>query len=61
MGKPRYFVGLKLLIKQRKYTLDLVQETDILGCKSASTPMKVNVDLWCDNSHLLDALDNIGD
>jgi len=50
-----------LLIKQRKYTLDLVQETDILGCKPASTPMKVNVDLWCDNSHLLDALDNIGD
>jgi len=26
----------------------------MLGCKPASTPMKVNVDLWRDNSHLLD-------
>ena len=26
----------------------------MLGCKPASTPMEVNVNLWCDNSHLLD-------
>ena len=26
----------------------------MLGCKPASTPMEANVDLWCDNSHLLD-------
>ena len=26
----------------------------MLGCRPASTPMEANVDLWCDNSHLLD-------
>jgi len=26
----------------------------MLRCKHASTPIEVNVDLWCDNSHLLD-------
>ena len=26
----------------------------MLGCKPASTPMEVNVDLQCDNCHLLD-------
>ena len=25
----------------------------MLGCKPASTPMEANVNLWCDNSHLL--------
>jgi len=61
MGKPRYFLGIEvayqkhgLLLSQRKYTLDLLEETDMLGCKPASTPMKENVNLWCDNSHLLD-------
>ena len=26
----------------------------MLGYKPASTPMEANVNLWCDNSHLLD-------
>ena len=61
MGKPRYFLGIEvayqkhgLLLSQRKYTLDLLEKTGMLGCKPASTPMEANVDLWCDNSHLLD-------
>ena len=61
MGKPRYFLGIEaayqkhgLLIFQRKYTLDLLEETSMLECKLASTPMEANMDLWCDNSHLLD-------
>ena len=61
MGKLRYFLGIEvayqkhgLLLSQRKYTLDLLEETGMLGCKPASTPMKTNLDLWCDNRHLLD-------
>jgi len=52
MGKPRYFLGIEvayqkhgLLLSQRKYTLDLFEKTDMLGCKLTSTPMEVNVDL----------------
>jgi len=61
MRKPRYFLGIEvayqkhgLLLSQMKYTLDLLEETVMLGCKPASTPMEANVDLWHDNSHLLD-------
>ena len=61
IGKSRYFLEIKvayqkhgLPLSQRKYTFDLLEKTDILGCKPASILMKVNVDLWCDNSHLLD-------
>jgi len=61
MGKARYFLGIEvayqkhdLLLSQRKYTLDLLEETGMLGCKPAGTPMEANVNLWCDNSHLLD-------
>jgi len=61
MGKPRYFLGIEvyykkhgLLLSQRKYTLDLLEETGMVGCKPASTLMEANVNLWCDISHLLD-------
>jgi len=47
MGKPRYFLGIEvayqkhgLLLSQRKYTLDLLEETGM-----SSTLMEVNVDL----------------
>jgi len=61
MGKPRYFLGIEvayqkhgLLLSQRKYTLNLLEETGMSGCKPASTLMETNMNLWCDNSHLLD-------
>jgi len=61
MRKPRYFLGIEvayqkhgLLLSQRKYTLDLLEKTSMLGCKPASTLMEANVNLWCDNSHLFD-------
>ena len=61
MRKPRYFLRIEvayqkhgLLLSQRKYTLDLLEKTGMLGCKPASTLMEANMDLWCDNSHLLD-------
>ena len=52
MGKPKYFLGIeiayqkdRLLLSQRKYVLDLLEEMGLLGCKPANTPMEVNVDL----------------
>ena len=57
MEKLRYFLGIEvayqkhgLLLYQRKYTLNLLEETGMLGCKPASTPIEANVDLWCDNT-----------
>jgi len=41
-------------MSQRKYALDLLEKTDLLGRKPASTPMEANVNLWCDGSHPLD-------
>ena len=46
MRKPTYFLGIEvayqkhdgLLLSQKKYTLDLLEETDMLECKPASTP-----------------------
>lgn len=61
MGKPKYFHGAKiiyekhgLLLSQRKYTLEMLEKIDLLGCKHVSTPMEVNIDLWCVGSHFLD-------
>ena len=52
MRKPRYFLGIEvayqehgLLLSQRKYYLDLLKETGLLGSKHASTLMEANVNL----------------
>ena len=44
---PRYFLGIefayqsgKLASSQRKYVLDLLQETRLLGCKLATSPLE---------------------
>jgi hypothetical protein len=46
LGFLKYFLGIKivrspkdLFISQRKYILDLLKETEKLGCKSVSTPI----------------------
>ena len=46
LGPLRYFLGMEvaqskrgMFVSQRKYTLDLLKETGMLGCKHASTPM----------------------
>ena len=41
-------------ICQRKYTLDLLEETGTLGCKPASSPMEKNVDWWDNATALLE-------
>jgi len=44
MGKPKYFLGIEvayqkheLLLSQRKYALDLLEQTGRLGSKPASS------------------------
>ena len=45
----RYFLGMEvarttqgIVVCQRKYTIDLLEETRMLGCKPIDTPMEVN-------------------
>jgi len=51
MDKLKYFLGVEvahqkqgILLSQGKYALDLLEETELLGCKPASILMKANVD-----------------
>ncbi|RVW39094.1 Retrovirus-related Pol polyprotein from transposon RE1 [Vitis vinifera] len=46
LGQLRYFLGMEvgrtkegIVVTQRKYVLDLLQETGMLGCKPMDTPM----------------------
>ena len=50
LGNLRYFLGIEvarsskgLSLSQRKYVLDLLKETGMIGCKPASTPMEHNL------------------
>ena len=61
MRRTKYFLRIEVahqkynvFLSQQKYAMDLLKETVFLICKPANTPMKVNVDLWFDNSHTLD-------
>ena len=68
MGRPKYFLRIEvahqkhnILIFQRKYALDLLEEAGILGCKHVITPMEANVNSLFDDSHALDDSEDIED
>ena len=49
LGHLKYFLGIEvarskqgIFISQRKYVLDLLQETGLLGSKACDTPMELN-------------------
>jgi len=49
LGQLRYFLGIEIarsprgiVLSQRKYVLDLLNETGMLGCRTASTPIEQN-------------------
>ncbi|XP_038896700.1 uncharacterized mitochondrial protein AtMg00810-like [Benincasa hispida] len=49
LGKLRYFLGMEVArskegisVSQRKYTLDLLKETGMTGCKPVDTPVEYN-------------------
>lgn len=51
-GALKYFLSMKfvrskegIFVSQRKYVLDLLKETGLLGCKAAETPTESNVKL----------------
>ncbi|CAN0910966.1 Retrovirus-related Pol polyprotein from transposon TNT 1-94 [Linum grandiflorum] len=50
LGEMKYFLGMEvarsskgIAISQRKYVLDLLAETGLIGCKPADTPMQTNL------------------
>ena len=57
---PRYFLGIEfsyqsgnLALSQRKYALDLLQETGLLGCKPATSPLEARPTFWETNSPIM--------
>ena len=49
LGPLKYFLGMEfarskkgICVSQRKYVLDLLNETGMLGCKIAETPIEAN-------------------
>ena len=49
LSKLRYFLGIEvaqsnmgIFISQRKFVLNLLEETSMLGCKPAGSPIEVN-------------------
>ena len=60
LGKLRYFLGIEVArskegisLSQRKYVLDILKETGLLGSKPVETPMNPNVKLYEDQGELL--------
>lgn len=52
LGNLKYFLGMEIArskkgiaVSQRKYVLDLLNETEMLGCKPAETPMDTTIKL----------------
>ena len=52
LGKLKYFLGIEIaqsnsdvVMYQRKYVLDILEEIDMLDCKPVDTPMDPNVKL----------------
>jgi len=61
LGSLKYFSGIEvakskkgILLSQRKYTLDLLSEAGMLGCRSIDSPMDVNRKLRPDQWELLE-------
>ena len=55
LGKLRYFLDIEVArskegisLSQRKYVLDILEETGLLGSKQVETPMDPNVKLYED-------------
>uniref|UniRef100_A0A2N9F8S9 Reverse transcriptase Ty1/copia-type domain-containing protein n=1 Tax=Fagus sylvatica TaxID=28930 RepID=A0A2N9F8S9_FAGSY len=60
LGALKYFLGIEVAhsrhgisLSQRRYTLDLLQDTGMLGCRPASTPMDPNLKLSVESGELL--------
>jgi hypothetical protein len=61
LGSMKYFLGMEvarsdkgIFISQRKYILDLLEETGMLGCKPADSPLEANHHLGSNVGELTD-------
>ena len=61
LGNPRYFLGIefahqdrKLALTKRKYALDMLKDTRLLGCKPKTSPMKARPQFWDTSSPLFE-------
>jgi hypothetical protein len=61
LGSLRYFLGMEvarsdrgIFITQRKYILDLLEETGMLGCRPADSPIEANHQLSGDSGERTD-------
>jgi hypothetical protein len=61
LGKLRYFLGIEVArsrtginLSQRKYTLDLLEETGLLGSRPVDVPMDPNKKLLKDEGKLFE-------
>jgi Reverse transcriptase (RNA-dependent DNA polymerase) len=52
LGQVRYF--LRIILSQRKYVLDLLSETDMLGCKPTVSSIDVNAKMSADAGEQVD-------
>jgi hypothetical protein len=59
LGPLKYFLGIEvsrsrkgIFLSQRKYTLDLLQETGISACQLADTPMEEGLKLYVDPNQI---------
>ena len=63
LGSLSYFLGIEvsrtkegLVMSQRKYTMDILEDTGMLGCKPSKFPMEQNLELdRGDNEDNIDA------
>ncbi|GAA0170723.1 transmembrane signal receptor [Lithospermum erythrorhizon] len=60
LGLDKYVLGIELIhttkevyMNQRKYILDILADTGLIGCKTANTPKIIKVDLTTTTSNLL--------
>jgi len=61
LGQLRYFLGIEIarsprgiVLSQRKYVLDLLNDTGMLGCRPASTPIEQNHKLCAQSGEPVD-------
>jgi hypothetical protein len=60
LGELKYFLGIEvsrskkgIFLSQRKYALDLLNETGMIACSPASTPMEENLKLCVHSNQVL--------